>query len=84
MSEVDYYEEVLMLRKKVEKYETILNNAMSEKTGVFFICGAGGEKDSMGLQERINVCPSYGLVGVHSLPSNLSAMSYPELKLVTT
>jgi len=29
----DYYEEVLLLRKKVEKYETILRHAMSEKTG---------------------------------------------------
>lgn len=64
MSEVDYYEEVLMLRKKVEKYETILKHIMSEKTGTFFICGAGGEKDSMGLPERINVCPSYGLDGM--------------------
>ena len=30
---IDYYEEVLLLRKKVEKYETILRHAMSEKTG---------------------------------------------------
>lgn len=64
MSNLDYYEEVLMLRKKVEKYETILKHAMSEKTGVFFICGEGGERDSMGLPEKINVCPAYGLDGM--------------------
>jgi N-acetylglutamate synthase-like GNAT family acetyltransferase len=64
MSEIDYYEEVLLLRKKVQKYETILKHAMAEKTGVFFICGAGGEKDNMGLPERINVCPAYGLDGM--------------------
>ncbi len=57
MSEFDYYEEVLMLRKKVEKYETILTHAMSEKTGIFFILGAGGNKNSMGLPVRITVCP---------------------------
>ena len=62
----DYYEEVLLLRKKVEKYETILRHAMSEKTGVFFICGEAGEKDNMGLPEKIMVCPAYGLDGFAS------------------
>ena len=62
----DYYEEVLLLRKKVEKYETILRHAMAEKTGVFFICGVSGEKDSMGLPEKIMVCPTYGLDGFAS------------------
>jgi len=60
---MDYYEEVLLLRKKVEKYETILKHAVSEKTGVFFICGEAGEKDDMGLPEKIMVCPAYGLEG---------------------
>jgi hypothetical protein len=60
---LDYYEEVLLLRKKVEKYETILKHAMSEKSGVFFICGEAGEKDSMGLPDRLFVCPAYGLDG---------------------
>ena len=60
---MDYSEEVLLLCKKVEKYETILKHAMAEKTGVFFICGASGEKDSMGLPEKIMVCPAYGLDG---------------------
>ena len=40
---IDYYEEVLLLRKKVEKYETMFEHAMAEKTGVFFICGEAGE-----------------------------------------
>ncbi len=64
MGEIDYYEEVLMLRKKVEKYETILKHTIPEKTGVFFICGAGGEKDGWGLPETIYVCPVYGLDGM--------------------
>lgn len=57
---MDYYEEVMLLRKKVEKYETILKHAMSEKTGVFFICGEAGEKDSMGLPEKSD--GSYSMV----------------------
>jgi len=60
---MDYYEEVLLLRKKVEKYETILKHVMSEKTGTFFICGEAGDKDSMGLPEYISVCPTYGVDG---------------------
>ena len=59
----DYYEEVLLLRKKVEKYETILKHAMSEKTNLLFICGEAGEKDDMGLPQKIMVCPAYGLDG---------------------
>jgi hypothetical protein len=53
-------------QEKIEKYETILKHAMSEKTGVFFICGEAGEKDSMGLPEKIMVCPAYGLDGFAS------------------
>jgi hypothetical protein len=53
-------------QEKIEKYETILKHAMSEKSGVFFICGEAGEKDSMGLPERIMVCPTYGLDGFAS------------------
>ena len=59
----DYYEEVLLLRKKVEKYETILRKAFPEKSGHFFICGESGEQDSMGLPNRLFVCPAYGLDG---------------------
>ena len=58
-----YYEEVLLLRKKVEKYETILKHAMAEKTGVFFICGVAGEKDTSGLPDKVLICPTYGLDG---------------------
>jgi len=66
---MDYYEvearrlksEVLLLRKKVEKYETILKHAMSEKTGVFFICGEAGEIDNNGLPDTVFICPAMGL-----------------------
>ena len=58
---MDYYEEVLLLRKKVDKYETILKHAMSEKTGVFFICGEAGEIDNNGLPDTVFICPAMGL-----------------------
>ena len=60
---IDYYEEVLLLRKKVEKYETILKHAMSEKSGHFFICGEAGEKDTSGLPDKVFICPTYGVDG---------------------
>lgn len=28
-----------------------------------FICGIGGEKDSMGLSEFVSICPTYGAAG---------------------
>lgn len=55
---VDYYEEVLTLRKKVEKlekYETIVQHASDLNLNFYFICGEGGDKDSMELPERIYV-----------------------------
>jgi hypothetical protein len=53
-------------QEKIEKYETIIKHAMAERSGVFFICGEAGEKDSMGLPDKIMVCPAYGLDGFAS------------------
>ena len=58
---MDYYEEVLLLRKKVDKYETILKHAMAEKSGVFFISGEAGEIDNNGLPDTVFICPAMGL-----------------------
>ena len=47
-----------------QKLKTIFKHAKAEQLeGVYFICGEGGEKDSMGLPEFISVCPAYGLDG---------------------
>lgn len=37
---------------------------LSEKSGAYFVCGESGEKDTMGLPEKIFVCPSYGVQGM--------------------
>jgi len=47
-----------------QKLKTILLHSQPERSGVYFICGEGGERDSMGLPERINVCPALGLDGM--------------------
>ena len=52
---------------------------MAEKLdGVYFICGEGGEKDSMNLPEKILVCPAYGSDGfaVYTKSSDYSAPGY--------
>ena len=66
-------EEIERLRGNLEKLEAeneklknILRKAFPEKSGHFFICGEAGEKDSMGLPEKILVCPAYGLDGFAS------------------
>lgn len=46
-----------------EKLKTIWKHSSPERTGAFFVCGEGGERDSMGLPEMIMVCPAYGLDG---------------------
>ena len=76
MSEVESYEgELKALRKSYE----ILRHIMSEKLeGVYFICGEGGEKDSMNLPKTILVCPAYGLDGfaIYTKTSDYSAPGY--------
>jgi hypothetical protein len=44
----------------------------------YFICGEAGEKDDMGLPEKIMVCPAYGLDGfaMYTKTSDYSAPEY--------
>ena len=46
-----------------QKLKKVWIHSVPEKSGAYFICGEGGEKDPMGLPEFISVCPSYGLDG---------------------
>ena len=46
-----------------QKLLKIWKHSSPEKTGAYFICGEGGEKDEMGLPEFVSVCPTYGLDG---------------------
>ena len=53
-------EEYELFRKLVK----VWYHSDPERSGSYFICGEGGDKDQMGLPEMILVCPSYGLDGV--------------------
>jgi hypothetical protein len=55
--------ELRQLRERVEKFEKIFSHATAEKSGLYFICGEGGEKDYLGLPEMIMVCPQMGADG---------------------
>ena len=46
-----------------QKLKKVWIHSSPEKSGAYFICGEGGEKDTMGLPEFISVCPAYGLDG---------------------
>ena len=63
------------LEEQNDRLKKILSHILSEKTGLFFICGETGDKDSMGLPEKILVCPTYGLDGfaVYTKTSDYSA-----------
>ena len=50
--------------KQFKALKKVWIHLQAERTGVFFICGEGGEKDDMGLPEYIHVCPTYGLDGM--------------------
>jgi hypothetical protein len=48
----------------LEKQKKILMHVFAEKSGAYFVCGESGDKDTMGLPEKIFVCPRYGLEGM--------------------
>ena len=56
----------------------ILKHALADRTGAFFICGQGGDKDSHGLPQMIMVCPSYGADGfaLYTKTKDYDAPSY--------
>ena len=43
-----------------EKLKKIWFHTQPDKTGLYFICGEGGEHDEVGLPEIILVCPQMG------------------------
>ena len=61
-----------------EKLKKIWMHSSPEKTGTFFVCGEGGERDEMGLPEMIMVCPAYGLDGfaIYKKTTDYSAPEY--------
>ena len=50
-----FLKQITSLESENEKLKNILRKAFPEKSGHFFICGEAGEKDSMGLPEKIMV-----------------------------
>ena len=71
--------ELRKLREENAKWRKIFAHANAERfEGVYFICGEGGEKDSMGLPSKITVCPAYGLDGfaIYTKTSDYSAPGY--------
>lgn len=56
--------ELEQLRDENERLRTIIQHAIADRTGVYFICGEGGDKDEMGLPDVILVCPMPGADGM--------------------
>ena len=61
-----------------EEYEVFLKlkkvwfHSKPDWSGAYFICGDAGEKDYMGLPDKILVCPSMGsnLIAVYERPND--------------
>ena len=73
-----YAGELKKLRETNEKFTNIFKHSNPEKyEGVYFICGEGGDRDGMGLPEKLFVCPAYGLDGM-AIYTKTSEYSAPE------
>ena len=61
-----------------EKLKKIWYHSAPEQSGTYFICGEVGDKDSVGLPEKLLVCPAYGSDGmaVYTKTTDYSAPSY--------
>lgn len=55
--------EIEKLRADNAKLREILRHMFPEKSNDFFICGHIGERDSLGLPDKVLICPTYGLDG---------------------
>ena len=53
----------MTLEEENIKLRNILKSLLPEKSGHYFICGEGGEKDRNNLPEYIHVCPEFGEAG---------------------
>jgi hypothetical protein len=49
--------------KILRRVAVAMQTSSPETSGALFICGIGGEKDDLGLPERLSVCPTYGMQG---------------------
>ena len=52
-----------ILLERLERAQKILTHLFTEHSGAYFICGEAGARDSLGLPDKILVCPTYGLDG---------------------
>lgn len=61
-----------------EKLKKIWLHSDPERSGQYFICGEVGDKDAMGLPDKIMVCPAYGSDGfaIYTKTTDYSAPSY--------
>ncbi|WP_167767193.1 hypothetical protein [Jannaschia formosa] len=48
------------LQARCDQLIRILRHLLPERSGLFFICGEGGEQDEHGLPEAVEICPTYG------------------------
>jgi len=64
--------------KLFQKLKKIWLHSTPEQSGQYFICSECGEKDKVGLPEKILVCPAYGSDGfaVYTKTTDYSAPSY--------
>jgi hypothetical protein len=57
-------EKSIQAAKILRRVAVTMQTQTPEKTGALFLCGLGGERDSYGLPEYIEICPTYGMQGV--------------------
>ena len=74
----DAHDSIERVAKIFAKVRIAMLTEKPEKTGALFITGIGGEKDAMGLPERLHICPSFGLAGsaIYTKTSEYSEPGY--------
>jgi len=55
---------VIAVAKVLRRVAVTMQTQTPETSGALFLCGIGGDRDSYGLPEYIEICPTYGLQGV--------------------
>ena len=74
----DSFDKLEKVAKIFSRVRIAMLTEKPEETGALFITGIGGQKDDMGLPERLHICPTYGLSGsaIYTKSSEYSEPGY--------
>ena len=55
-----YIEHIELLQEENAFMKKVLKHVFPENSEAYYLCGENGDKNELGLQEEVVICPAYG------------------------